>query len=64
MLKVGDKVVRRPVTIYSADETSLSVLRARDMVGTVDYVNEEHDWHRVVFETPGGPLRECFFGNE
>ena len=64
MLKVGDKVVRRPVTICAADGDNPLSVRVRDMVGTVTYVNEKHDWHRVEFDTPGGKIAECFIGNE
>ncbi len=64
MVKVRDKVVRRPVTICAPEGDNPLSVKVRDMVGVVDYVNEKHGWHRVVFETPGGPIRECFFGNE
>jgi hypothetical protein len=64
MVKVGDKVMRRPVTICATDGNNPLSVKVRDMVGVVDYVNEKHGWYRVVFQTPGGPIRECFFDNE
>lgn len=61
-MKVGDRVMRKPITLFAADENKPGVYTARDMVGTVDYINHAHGWYRVVFDTPGGKIAECFKG--
>lgn len=61
-MKVGDRVMRRPVTLLAEEPDNPGVYKSRDMVGTVDYINHAHGWYRVVFETPGGKIAECFKG--
>ena len=31
-----------------------------EVIGTVDYVNEEHHWYRVRYDVAGAVLHECF----
>lgn len=62
--EVGDRKVFRPTPFEIEHAMSLLNLRANidlDVEGTVDYVNIEHRWYRVRYETPrGGIQHECF----
>ena len=57
-MMLGEKVYKRISTVYDNPDTR----RAEDGVitGTVAYVHPERRYYMAVFETPGGPIRECF----
>ena len=62
MMRVGQKVVRVPLTIQVMVAEPRFHLENRPMKGTVVYVHKEGRYHTVEFETPGGPIRESFAG--
>ena len=63
-MKLGDKVVRMPVTIEYPDITDRGAIRSeqRPMSGRVVYIHPLWRFHLVEFDTPGGPVREAFWG--
>lgn len=62
MMRVGQKVVRVPLTIQVMVDKPRLRLEIRPMRGTVVYVHPKGRYHTVEFETPGGPIRESFAG--
>lgn len=63
-MKLGDKVVRLPVTIDHPVMTDRGAIRSErsPMKGRVVYIHPLGRFHLVEFDTPGGPVREAFFG--
>lgn len=63
-MKLGDKVVRMPVTIEHPVITDRGAIRGerRPMSGRVAYIHPMGRFHLVEFGTPGGPVREAFWG--
>lgn len=62
MLKVGQKVMRTPLSLTQMGSDGKQV--RRPMVGKVVYVHPRYRYHLVEFETWGGTVRECFQGAE
>lgn len=63
MVKIGDIVVREPVTVEQYDEDLKKHTKAA-MRGKVVYVHPEGRYHTVEFMTAGGAIRESFQGAE
>lgn len=63
-MKLGDKVVRIPVTIEHPVITDRGAIRSeqRPMSGKVMYILPLGRFHLVEFDTPGGLVREAFLG--
>lgn len=59
-MKLGDKVMRLPVTFTDSGEDKKSM--RRPVVGRVVYIHPAGRFHTVEFELPGGPVRESFQG--
>lgn len=58
-MKLGDKVMRLPVTFTIGDEKKNG---KRGMTGRVVYIHPRSRYHTVEFELRGGPVRESFLG--
>lgn len=63
MVKIGDTVVRKPVTFSRYDEKQKKHTE-EPMSGKVVYVHPKRRYHTVEFATIGGPIRESFQGVE
>lgn len=61
-MKVGDRVVRCPVTVCGYDEHCKQTVKK--MPGTVVFIHPDGRFHSVSFETPGGKIIESFPGTE
>ena len=62
-MRVGEKVVRVPLTISDFDPKTMKRI-IRPLRGRVTYIHPRGRYHVVEFNTPGGPVRECFLGVE
>ncbi len=58
-MRVGDRLEIAPVTFGELVNIKDSKNHKR-IWGRVAYVHPSGRWFLVVFQTPGGPLRECF----
>lgn len=59
-VRIGQKVVRTPETIrVMSDKLKLE---SRPMRGKVTYIHPDGRFHVVEFDSPCGPIRECFAG--
>lgn len=61
MVRIGDTVTRKPLTIGDYDE-KMRKHTDKPMRGKVVYVHPLGRFHTVEFMTAGGPLRESFMG--
>lgn len=63
-MKLGEKVVRLPVTIEYPVITDRGIIRSerRPLSGRVVYIHPRGRYHVVEFDMPGGPVREAFMG--
>lgn len=59
-MKIGERVRRKPETIYDYDKSGKQVCRTRE--GTACYIHPRGRFHTVEFRTRGGVIRECFAG--
>ena len=62
-MKLGDKVVRMPVTIEHPVITDRGAIRSeqKPMSGRVVYIHPLVRFQLVEFDIPGGPVREAFW---
>ena len=61
-MKIGDKVERRPVTLYDEDKDGNR--KAKFLQGTVVYIHSKGRYHTVEFAVRSGTIRESFQGTE
>lgn len=64
-VNIGDKISFKPSCWYATrgeqGPQSQEWLPMGDTVtGTVDYINEAHNWYRVAYEISGTVQHECF----
>ena len=62
-MKIGDKVVCRPVKIVDIDPLGRKT-ENKLQTGVVEYVHPKGHYVTVAFETPKGVLRESFMPQE
>lgn len=58
-MKVGDKVLRQPVSFWERDDNHSP---KHFLPGRVVYIHPKGRFHIVEFETDGGKIREAFKG--
>lgn len=61
-MKLGQKVIRTPLTFYDSSERQKGEPARRPMSGKVVYIHPQGRYHVVEFETPLGAVRESFLG--
>lgn len=61
-MKLGQFVVRVPLTIQMWVDKPRLHLESRPMRGRVVYIHPRGRYHTVEFESPLGPIRESFLG--
>lgn len=61
-MELGDRVKRVPETFGLSEHTGPGARPA--LTGTVVYIHPKGRYHTVEFQTPGGPVQECFEGVE
>lgn len=59
-VKVGQRVVRKPVTLWDYDDHARRT--SIQLHGVVIYVHPKGRFHTVAFETPKGRICESFPG--
>lgn len=62
-MKIGDKVVCRPVKIVDIDALGRKT-ENQVQTGRVEYIHPKGRYVTVAFETPKGTLRESFLPGE
>lgn len=60
-MKIGEKVLRYPVTIFEREGVGHSPMRP--LSGRVVYIHPKGRYHTVEFNLPGGKARESFRGS-
>lgn len=61
-MKLGQFVVRVPLTIQMWVDKPRLHLESRPMRGRVVYIHPRRHFHVVEFDSPCGPIRESFLG--
>ena len=61
-VKLGDRVVRTPVTIQEYAPMNSRRFLLKSMTGTVIYIHPKGRYHTVEFQIRCGPVRENFHG--